>query len=247
MSDGTARAPVVTLTTDFGPSSPYVAAMKAVLLAGCPGVTLVDVSHEVPPFDVLPGAFLLWAGTRHFLPGAVHLAVVDPGVGSQRRPIALLVGGSWYVGPDNGLFGLVLERQGKEVEAVELERRPGISLTFEGRDVFAPAAAALAAGRPYSELGRPTTEPPQRLPVHGPVVLWVDNFGNLVTNLEGPVAGLGINGRELRATALTYAEAPPGEPFIYVGSMGLVEVGIAGHRADVALGARPGLPVEVLS
>jgi S-adenosylmethionine hydrolase len=99
---------LVTLTSDFGEGSPYVAAMKAVLLAGSPATTLVDVSHTVPPFDVVSGAFVLWAGARNFGPGAVHLAVVDPGVGTARRAVAFSLGGSFYVGPDNGLFGLVV-------------------------------------------------------------------------------------------------------------------------------------------
>src|ERR1051325_9149583 len=101
--------PLITLTSDFGEGSPYVAAMKARLLMGCPGATLVDVGHAVPAFDVLSGAFVLWAGTRDFPAGTVHLAVVDPGVGTRRRPVAIRVDGSWYVGPDNGLFGLVIE------------------------------------------------------------------------------------------------------------------------------------------
>src|SRR5438445_8509540 len=99
--------PLVTLTSDFGEGSPYVAAMKAVLLTDSPAATLVDVSHSVPPFDILSGAFVLWAGVRLFAPGAVHLAVVDPGVGSARRPVAFLLDGAFFVGPDNGLFGLV--------------------------------------------------------------------------------------------------------------------------------------------
>lgn len=239
---------IVTLTTDFGTGSPYVAAMKAILLAGCPDVTLLDVGHEVPPFDILQGAFVLWAGTRHFAPGAVHLAVVDPGVGSRRRAIAFSLGGSWYVGPDNGLFGLVLQEEGTVLdEAVELARPPGASATFEGRDVFAPAAAGLAAGRPASELGRPLAGSPAPLPAQGPLVLWIDNFGNLVTSLKPPVAGLRVNGRTVFATARTYSDAPPGQLFIYVGSMGFIEIGFAEGRADEALGARPGTPLELLA
>jgi hypothetical protein len=237
--------PVVTLTTDFGAGSPYVAAMKAVLLRSCPDAVLVDVSHTVPPFDVLSGAFVLWAGTRHFAPGAVHLAVVDPGVGTERRPVALRRSGSWYVGPDNGLFGLVVE-EGAADAAVELHRPATASATFEGRDVFAPAAAALATGRPASELGRPPPTPPQGLPVRGPAVLWVDAFGNLVTNLRPPAAPVRVNGREVTRTARTFGDAPAGEPFAYTGSMGYVEIGIPEGRADRLLGARSGTPIEPL-
>ena len=105
---GVAAPPVVTFTTDFGSGSPLVAAMKGVVLAGCPNAVLVDVSHEVPRFDVSAGAFMLFAGTRHFPGGSVHLAVVDPGVGSSRRRLVVQAGGRFYIGPDNGLFGIVI-------------------------------------------------------------------------------------------------------------------------------------------
>jgi S-adenosylmethionine hydrolase len=239
--------PLITLTSDFGEGSPYVAAMKARLLGGCPNAMLVDVSHAVPPFDVVSGAFVLWAGTRHFAPGAVHLAVVDPGVGGTRRGVAFEVAGSWYVGPDNGLFGLVLARAGMSpAEAVELRRPPGASPTFEGRDVFAPAAAALSAGRLGASLGSPLAGALAPLPVRPPAVLWVDRFGNLVTTLEPPVSGLRVNGHEVRTTAPTFSLAPPDTPFLYVGSMGLVEVGIREASAADRLGARAGTPVQLL-
>jgi len=243
-----AAAPLITLTTDFGEGSPYVAAMKARLLEACPAATLVDVSHAVPPFDLLSGAFVLWAGTRHFDAGAVHLAVVDPGVGSERRAVALALGGSWYVGPDNGLFGLVLSEGGGPPErAFRLDRPAAASPTFEGRDVFAPAAGALAAGRPPESLGAPLTGAALTpLPARSPVVLWVDRFGNLVTSLRPPVSGLRVGGREVRAAARTFAEAPLDEPFVYVGSMGFVEVAIREARADERLGARSGTPVQPL-
>jgi S-adenosylmethionine hydrolase len=245
--------PLITLTSDFGEGSPYVAAMKGRLLAGCPGATLVDVSHSVPAFDVAGGAFVLWAGTRHFPPGAVHLAVVDPGVGTARRPLAARVGGSWYVGPDNGLLGLVLtgggvagEGPSTPAEAIELLRPAEASRTFEGRDVFAPAAAALAAGVAPGSLGRPLDGTPAPLPVAGPVVLWVDRFGNLVTNVRPPVAGLMVGGRVVSASAETFGEAPADTPFFYVGSMGFVEVGVREGRADERLGTGAGAPVRTI-
>jgi S-adenosylmethionine hydrolase len=239
---------VITLTSDFGEGSPYVAAMKARLLAGCPEAVLVDVGHAVPAFDVVAGAFVLWAGTRHFEQGAVHLAVVDPGVGGARRAVALEAAGSTYVGPDNGLFGLVLSEAaaGSPVRAVELFRPPETSPTFEGRDVFAPAAAALASGAPLESMGRPLAGALTPLPVSGPVVLWVDRFGNLVTNVRPPVAGLVVNGRAVRATARTFDEAPPDTPFLYVGSMGFVEVGVRRGRADQRLEAGPGTALRPL-
>jgi S-adenosylmethionine hydrolase len=219
--------------------------MKARLLEGCPGATLIDVGHAVPAHDVLSGAFVLWAGTRHFGEGAVHLAVVDPGVGGRRRPVAFELGGSFYVGPDNGLFGLVLAESAVAPSAVvELRRPPDASPTFEGRDVFAPAAGALCGGQTLGSLGSTVTEPPAPLPVRSPAVLWVDRFGNLVTSLKPPVAALRVNGHEITSVARTFSEAPSDTPFLYVGSMGFVEVGVREARADERLGACAGSPVE---
>ena len=112
--------PIITLTTDFGTGSPYMAAMKAVILGMAPDATLVDISHDVPPFDMAGGAFVLWLGTRHFQPGVVHVGVVDPGVGTERRPIAFALDGSFYVGPDNGLFDMVI-RESEMVAAAGFE------------------------------------------------------------------------------------------------------------------------------
>jgi S-adenosylmethionine hydrolase len=237
----------VTLTSDFGEGSPYVAAMKAVLLAGCPAATLVDVSHAVPPFDLVSAAFVLWAGTRAFGAGAVHLAVVDPGVGGARRAVAFSLGGSFYVGPDNGLFGLVLSESGVaagDLDVIELARPSGASATFEGRDVFAPAAGALASGRPLAALGRPSAGPLTPLPLSGPAVLWADHFGNLVTSLKPPVAALRVGGALVDRLVRTFGDAPPATPFLYVGSMGFVEVGVREGSAAELLGARAGTPVE---
>jgi S-adenosylmethionine hydrolase len=239
-----AGPPLVTFTSDFGTGSPLVAAMKAVVLAGCPNATLVDVSHEVPRFDVFAGAFMLFAGTRHFRAGSVHMAVVDPGVGSSRRRLVIRAGGRFYVGPDNGLFGIVIDEVGMQ-QAVELPPVPGGAPTFEGRDVFAPAAAALASGVPLESLGHPTA-PPTMLDESGPRVLWTDGFGNLVTNLKPPVRPMRIHNHYITASAKTYADARPNEPFVYVGSMGYLEVGIREARADRVLGARPGMRVDLL-
>jgi S-adenosylmethionine hydrolase len=216
--------------------------MKAVVLAGCPAATLVDVSHSIPAFDVRAGAFVTWAGTRHFQPGTVHLAVVDPGVGTARRRLALAVDGSFYVGPDNGLFDLVLQH-GELGDAIELEPSPSAAATFEGRDVFAPAAARLAAGTELRRLGPRVS--PAVIEDRGPSVLWVDNFGNLVTSLRELVAELSINGRHVKERARTYGEAPPNRPFLYIGSMGYLEVGLAEARADQFFDAGPGTPIDV--
>jgi S-adenosylmethionine hydrolase len=203
-----------------------VAAMKGVVLAGCPTAVLVDVSHEVPRFDVSAGAFMLFAGTRHFGGGSVHLAVVDPGVGSSRRRLIVQAGSRYYIGPDNGLFAIVIDEVGVQA-------------------VHEPAAAALASGVPIESLG-PPTDPPVGLPETGPRVLWTDGFGNLVTNLKPPVRRLRVHGHDIVANAKTYSEARPGEPFVYVGSMGYLEIGVREARADKLLGARAGMKVETL-
>jgi len=240
----TAR-PVITLTTDFGAGSPYVAALKAALLAGCPDATLVDVSHSVSAFDLEGAGFVLWAGTRHFGEGAVHLAVVDPGVGTSRRPLAVQLGRSYWVAPDNGLLSLLLRESPQSPAAVALHRPEGASPTFEGRDVFAPAAAALASGARLAAVGEPVDDLKQ-LPESPPRVLWVDAFGNLVTSLKPPVGGVKLGPVAVRRTARTYGEVGAGELFYYTGSMGFIEVGVRDGRADLLLAAGPGSAVQAL-
>ncbi len=236
--------PIVTFTSDFGEGSPYVAAMKAAVLAGCPGAALVDVSHSIEPFDVLGGGFVLWTGTRGFASGSVHLAVIDPGVGSSRRALAFAAGGSWYVGPENSLFDFVLREAGSVGDAVVLRRPPGASATFEGRDVFAPAAGALACGSPLLSLGSAfTLSPPPEPP---PCVVWVDRFGNLVTSLREMPAAVRINGRSVGRVAATYSEVAVHVPFLYMGSMGYVEVGVREGSASRVLEAFAGTPVELV-
>ena len=210
---GRAAPPVVTLTTDFGTADGYVAAMKGVMLGIAPRLTLVDVSHDVPPQYVPHGAFVLAEATRHFPASAVHLAVVDPGVGGNRKPLLLVTPDARYVAPDNGLLTHILARYGPvhdstapflspilaplppDCRAFELAnaryRLPDVSRTFHGRDVFAPAAAHLSRGVPPEEFGPPVAEvvwlnlPPPA--ASGGViegrVVHVDRFGNLITNI----------------------------------------------------------------
>jgi S-adenosyl-L-methionine hydrolase (adenosine-forming) len=218
--------------------------MKAAVLAVCPEARLIDISHSIPPFDLAAGGFVLWAGSQGFPPGTVHLAVVDPGVGSDRRALALSLGPWFYVGPDNGLFSRLLHRR-RDVMAVALPRPASASATFEGRDVFAPAAGRLAQGVPLAELGRPV-EDLVVLPDPDPRVIWVDNFGNLVTNLLPPVGRLQVGESLVEKSARTYADAPAEVPFWYVGSLGLVEIGVRQGRADQVLGARPGTRIRGL-
>src|SRR5690349_18064561 len=186
---------VIALVTDFGTRDHYAGTMKGVVLGICPDVTLVDITHEVPPHDVAAGAFELAASCRYFPQGTIFLVVVDPGVGSSRRGIAVDVGDYKFVAPDNGVLTLVLDETPprKVVELTERRyARPTVSRTFEGRDRFAPAAAWLAKGVELSALGRPLADY-HRLDVPVPeadadevrgVILRVDRFGNLVTNID---------------------------------------------------------------
>ncbi|MGH7536957.1 MAG: SAM hydrolase/SAM-dependent halogenase family protein, partial [Gemmatimonadales bacterium] len=152
---------LITLLTDFGTTDSYVAEIKGEILRGAPGTTLVDLSHAVPPGDVRSAAYLLGRTWHHFPTGAVHLGVVDPGVGTNRAAMAFSAHGHWFVGPDNGLFTPVLHDA--EVEIVALPVPEGASPTFHGRDLFAPAAAALAQGVALSNLGPPFDRMPERL------------------------------------------------------------------------------------
>jgi len=187
---------VITITTDFGTEDAYVPAMKGTMLSICPQARLVDVTHDISPQDVMEAAFVLRSARPYFPEGAVHLVVVDPGVGTDRRAVALRAEGQWFVGPDNGVFPLVLDQEPPDA-MVELDdptfwRSASPSTTFHGRDIFAPAAAHLADGRTVEEIGTPidTLEPlrwarsstaPQT--VQGWVV-HVDHFGNCITNIR---------------------------------------------------------------
>lgn len=267
-------APIITLTTDFGTRDPWVGIMKGVILGICPEARLVDLSHDIAPQDVLEGALCLGAAAPFFPPGTIHLAVVDPGVGGARRPLALTVAGRRYVGPDNGLFTFVLEgaferaREGprEEWSAVELAaaeyRLAPVSRTFHGRDIFAPAAAWLAAGVPLERLG-PAVGDPVRLPLPsarsrpGEVVgevIGADRFGNLVTSvrdedlakLGGPGALLvEVADRAVGAPVGAYSDATPGQLGALVGSTGRLEIFAREASAQTMLGAGRGAVVRV--
>jgi hypothetical protein len=258
-------APVITLTTDFGTRDPWVGVMKGVILGICPEARLVDLSHDIAPQDVLEGALCLEAAADFFPPGTIHLAVVDPDVGSSRRPLALRAAGQCYVGPDNGLFSLVIARAGA-VEAVELTAReyrlPAVSRTFHGRDLFAPAAAHLASGVPLRRLGPAVTDPEKLVPpparregglIAGEVI-GADRFGNLLTSvteedlasLEGP-RGLVVEIGGIRVGALlsSYSDALSGGPGAIVGSTGRLEVFVREGSAQSTLALGRGAPVVV--
>ncbi|HEU4412601.1 MAG TPA: SAM-dependent chlorinase/fluorinase [Polyangiaceae bacterium] len=254
----------VTLLTDFGTRDPFVGLMKGVIVGLAPAARLVDLGHESDAFDVAAAAFWLARSYAYFPPGTVHLAVVDPGVGSARRAIAAVAGGHAFVGPDNGLLAGALAGAGP-VEAVELDpsragRGGDLSATFHGRDLFAPAAARLAAGAALGELGRPldpASLAPSPLPsprreggaLAGEVVV-VDRFGNLITNLEAGARAAGSGARvewaggELRLVR-TYAEAARGAPLALVNAFGVVEIAVREGSAAAAFGLGRGSPVRL--
>ncbi|HEX8501101.1 MAG TPA: SAM-dependent chlorinase/fluorinase [Pyrinomonadaceae bacterium] len=259
---------IVTLLTDFGTADYFVGAMKGAVLAANPSAQVVDITHEVPPYDVEAGAFTLRAAFETFPEGSVHVAVVDPGVGSARRAVAVEGRGHTFVGPDNGVFGHVYERVGPfRVFQLTNESffRGEVSPTFHGRDVFAPVAGALSRGVRAEELG-PRIEDFVRLPSAAPVrqrdgtlagaVIHVDRFGNCVTNLtpedlsEADVrrgARLRVAGREVGSFRRFFAEeaGAAGEPFAVWGSTGLLEIAVFRDSAARVLGVRRGDKVEV--
>jgi S-adenosylmethionine hydrolase len=251
--------PIVTLLSDFGEGSGYPAQMKGIILGALPGAQLVDLSHSVPPFDLLAGALLLEACVPAFPVAAVHLAVVDPGVGTSRRGICVLDGeGRRLVGPDNGLLTPFLG-DGSRVRALTDPRRVPVpaSATFHGRDLFAPVAAWLAAGGDPEALG-PEVADPVRLELHAAVrrdgellgrVLAVDPFGNLITSiraadLAGPVSGAWVGDRPARWVR-TFGEGAPGELLALLGSAGRVEIAVREGSAAGLLSAARGWPVRL--
>ncbi len=245
--------PLVTLLTDFGVSDSYVAELKAAVLRAAPTATLVDITHAVPPGDVRSGAYLIGRTWHRFPAGTVHLGVVDPGVGTARAALAIAAGEHRFVGPDNGLFTAAL--RDTEVEIVTLGVPETAAPTFHGRDVFAPAAAALALGAPLADLGPPFHGIPRRLVYTEPryegksivgEIVYVDRFGTLVTNLTPdlvpPYAALEVEGLEIGALRRTYGDVPTGGLLAYVGSGGAVEIavrdGSAARRLGMGVGSR---------
>jgi S-adenosyl-L-methionine hydrolase (adenosine-forming) len=257
--------PLITLLTDFGTRDAYVAGLKGVILSLNPEANLVDLSHEVPPQDVRAGALILAAAAPYFPPGAIHLAVVDPGVGSPRRAVAARCREQFWVGPDNGVFHLIFSRA-PGLTLVSLENpayfRPRVSATFHGRDIFAPVAAHLSLGVDLDHFGPRITDPvslnfPE--PGFGPEavrgeIIWVDRFGNLVSNIPAAdlTAWLGqarlhlsLGSLRLQGLARTYMETAPGEFLALEGSHGFLEIACTMDNAARRLQAGVGLAVEI--
>jgi hypothetical protein len=239
--------PIVTLTTDFGLKDPYVAEMKAVILSINPKTIIVDITHEIEKFNVRTGAYVLASASPYFPKGTIHVAVVDPGVGTRRRPILIQTKRGFYIGPDNGVLVLAAKNQGIE-HIYEIKNRkfmmPKISNTFHGRDVFAPAAAHLTKGTQPSEFGPEIREivipkfakVVQRDGAFFGEVLHVDDFGNVITNFrEKELKALGIRDMvslEIKGANLklklckAYAEVEAQKPLAIIGSHNFLEISI---------------------
>ncbi len=244
-----AALPTVWFYTDFGFEGPYLGLMKAALLAECPAARVTNLMADAPRFRPRPAGVLLAALVRWLPRDALVVGVVDPGVGGERRPLLVEVDGRRFVGPDNGLFSAVLQG-GRRCRAWRIDPSPfRLSESFHGRDLFAPAAGRLLAERslPLTELDPGQLEG-RYWPVELAEVIYIDGFGNAVTGLSGdavdPLLFLEVCGRRL-PNARTFSEVPPGTPFWYVDSLGLVEVAVNQGRADRFLDLEVGSPVRL--
>jgi S-adenosylmethionine hydrolase len=255
--------PIITLLSDFGSISPYPASMKAILAAGC-DATLIDISHDVPRHDIWVGAYLLAAVAPHLPAGTVHLAVVDPGVGTARAPLIISSGGQFFVGPDNGLLVPAAKRVGRPrvftiTDPTLVSQSP--SATFHGRDLFAPVAVKLARGTPVASLaasyeryvdldfGTGTRSPTG---LQG-LVLYIDPFGNLITNIpsssmEGITGWVRIRVGPKSASgqiARAYGDVEKGALIVIAGSDGVLEVAVREGNAAALLDAKAGATVQI--
>lgn len=252
----------VTLLTDFGTRDGYAAALRGVLASRAPQVLVEDASHEIDPGDIAAAGWTLSRYWRLYPPGTIHVVVVDPGVGGARRALAVRVDDRFLLAPDNGVLTRVLADAGA-FHCVSIEHphnaSEGISATFHGRDIFAPAAARLANDRTIETLG-PLVTDPVRLPLPQPrstagrvtgEVVHVDRFGNLITNVPAglvePVAVVHVGSVCVGAVRRTYGDVGEGEPLALIGSAGLLEVAVRSGSAAAVLGTGRGVEVEVVN
>jgi S-adenosyl-L-methionine hydrolase (adenosine-forming) len=265
------RAPIITLTTDFGLKDAYVASMKGVILSLAPDVILVDISHDIPPQDILQGGYVLSCAFHHFPPGTIHLLVVDPGVGTSRRLLLARTENYCFLAPDNGALGLVFAVESpREVFHLTASHyfRKDPSATFHGRDILAPVAARLARGTAASHFGDPVTDfLPSPLPAPSPQpdgrvllqVIAADRFGNLILNLreeefrrmrgstpERPFS-LEISGRTISRLVRTYGDGEGKDPFALFNSNGYLELAVKNGSAAAELACAAGTPATLRS
>jgi S-adenosyl-L-methionine hydrolase (adenosine-forming) len=258
--------PIITLTTDYGMNDHLVGTMKGVILKINPDVTIVDITHNVTPFDLLDGALAIGSAYSYFPPKTIHVIVVDPGVGTDRRPLLVTAGNQYFIAPDNGVLSVVYEREQdlivRHANAEHYYLQP-LSKTFHGRDVFAPVAAWLSKGWQPASMGEDITDF-KRFALPRPkssegtlkgIVMRVDTFGNLVTNFRAedlPEASaengdtaisLQVGNQQVSRLVSTFAQGNAGEPIAYVGSSGYVEVAVNKGNASRTLGIGRGTPV----
>jgi S-adenosylmethionine hydrolase len=267
MADG--KRSLITLTTDFGMQDGNVAAMKGIVLGLNPDATIIDLSHDIPAQDIADAAYVLRRTYAYFPPGTIHVVVVDPGVGTSRRAIAVQSDSALFVAPDNGVLTYVLqdlERAGQQLRIIHLTNADywltEVSNVFHGRDIFAPVAAHLSLGLPIDKLGPPITDPftlpPPRFrcePDHiAGQIMHVDRFGNLLTNIPGSaLANLGrpiatrIGTVEIVDLRKTFGNGPPGEPIAYVDSSGHLAIAVVNGSAQAKLQCSVGQPVDVIT
>lgn len=256
-------AEIITLTTDFGLKDPYQGAMKGAILSINPGACLVDITHLVSPGNILEGAFILFEAYGFFPEGTIHVGVVDPGVGGKRMPLLIQTRRHFFIGPDNGFFSLLAEKE-EVIRVINLTKKEfflkEVSPTFHGRDIFAPVAAHLSLGADPSELGEevkdylrielPRTE--REGGVLKGEVIHIDSFGNLITNIRGeelknyggPLE-VSLRGFNVGGVKKTYCTVEKGSPVALIGSSGFLEVAVNSGSAAGVTGASTGCPVTV--
>ena len=259
------RSPLITLLTDFGVHDAYVGIMRGVILGINPNARVIDLTHSVPPQAVVPAALILRSAVAYFPKGTIHVAVVDPGVGSSRRPILIETERGYLIGPDNGVLAPAAAVMGRRamrgLDDPRFFRHP-VSQTFHGRDVFAPVAAHLSRGVAPPAFGA-TLQQIVELPLpalrrtpsalHGEVV-YVDHFGNLATNIDAatidsfpvPALSVSIAGTRIAGPVSAYAAVPEGAPLAIIGSWGVLEIAVRNGSAAKAFAAGPGTPVTVV-
>ena len=258
------RSLLITLTTDFGNADHFVGAMKGVILSIAPRVRILDITHEITPYELNEAAFVLAQAWHWFPRGTIHIAVVDPGVGSARRPILVEAAGHRFIGPDNGVFTMIYKAAPHKVREITNSKLmlPHVSRTFHGRDVFAPAAAHLAKRTPPARFGKLVHDfvrSASLAPAQSDAQVWtgrvlkVDRFGNLITNfhidrlpeLRTRPFELRAGGQRIARLALNYAETEIGEVFTIIGSSGYLEVSANQDSAARQLGCRVGAAVDL--
>src|SRR5579859_700074 len=256
---------IITLTTDYGTNDHLVGTLKGVILKINPDVTIVDITHNVTPFDLLDGALAIGSAYSYFPPKTVHVVVVDPGVGTERRPLLVSAANQYFVAPDNGVLSMVYEREPeglvvRNANAAHYYLQP-VSKTFHGRDIFAPVAAWLTKGWQTSGMGDEIEDykrfslprPKEADGVVKGVILRADSFGNLITNFRAehtPESAhengnflLRVGSHEVKKLVDTYAHGAAGEPIAYIGSSGFIEIGVNKGSAARTLSLGRGTPV----